>query len=81
MEFFRYHDGQEVRLGDIVDVGGGNGPLARIVVIVPLSKAMPGFVAEEWAYLEQGIVLEDQQRFGLLHLPELDEECVLVQRT
>jgi hypothetical protein len=46
----KYFDGEEVRLGDIVDVGAGNGPEMRVVVIVP-DQAAEMFAAEQWRYL------------------------------
>ena len=52
-QVLRYHDGATVQLGDIVDVGFGSGPTARVVVIVPTSEAAPGFIADEWSYLKQ----------------------------
>jgi len=75
-----YASGDEVRIGDIADVGGGHGPRMRVVVIIPSGEAAPGFNASEWAYLKQGVVLQDVKVFGLLYLEEFDEEQVLVQR-
>ena len=75
-----YHSGEDVRLGDIVDVGHGHGPRARVVVIIPTAQALDGFSAKEWAYLGRGIVLQDEKLFGLLHLDELDHEHLLVRR-
>ena len=76
----RYHTGEEVRVGDIVDVGGGNGPKMRVVVVISSGEAAPGFDAREWAYLREGVILQDSTVFGLLHLEDLDHEHVLVQR-
>jgi hypothetical protein len=52
----------------------------RVVVIIPSQQAASGFDSSEWAYLKQGVVLQDQALFGLLHLQELNDEHVLVQR-
>jgi hypothetical protein len=76
----KYLSGAEARLGDIVDVGGGHGPRMRVVVIIPTHEAAPGFSAAEWAYLGEGIMLEDLRTSGLLHLDELDDEQLLVER-
>lgn len=51
----------------------------RVVVIIPTSEAADGFNADEWSYLERGVMLQDMQVFGLLHLSEMDEACVRVQ--
>jgi len=75
-----YANGDEVKIGDIVDVGHGNGPRMRVVVIIPAGEAAEGFSAAEWAHLKHGIVLQDTKVFGLLHLDELDDEQVLIQR-
>lgn len=75
-----YHSGEDVRLGDVVDVGHGHGPRARVVIIIPTGQALEGFSAREWAYLGRGVVLQDEKVFGLVHLPELDHEHLLVHR-
>lgn len=80
MSSLKYASGAEVQLGDVVDVGAGNGPRMRVVVIIPTHQAAAGFNAAEWSYLEHGIVLQDKKVFGLLHLGDLDNEQVLVQR-
>ena len=75
-----YQSGEEVRIGDIVDVGEGRGPKMRVVVIISSGEAADGFDAREWAYLGKGVVLQDAEVFGLLHLDELDHEQVLIER-
>ena len=76
----KYASGAKVELGDVVDVGAGNGPRMRVVVVIPTRQAAAGFNAAEWSYLEHGVVLQDEKVFGLLHLSELGDEHVLVQR-
>ena len=80
MSGLRYDSGDEVRIGDIVDVGGGSGPTMRVVVIIPSAEAAEGFDSVAWAYLGKGIMLQDTKVFGLLHLDELGHEHLLVQR-
>jgi hypothetical protein len=75
-----YQDGTDVQLGDVVDVGAGGGQLCSVVVIIPAGEAAPGFDASEWSYLGRGIMLRDEQTFGLLHLEELSHEHLLVHR-
>ncbi len=76
----KYASGAEVQIGDVVDIGAGNGPRMRVVVIIPTKQAAAGFQAAEWSYLGQGIMLQDESTFGLLHLGELDDEQLLVRR-
>jgi hypothetical protein len=75
-----YYSGEDVRLGDLVDVGHGHGQKARVVVIIQNGQALDGFNVQEWAFLQEGIMLQDETTFGLLHLPTLDEEYILVSR-
>jgi hypothetical protein len=75
-----YHDGQQVRIDNVVDVGGGNGPLCHVVVIIPSGEAAPGFEAQDWAYLERGVMLQEEKVFGVLHLETLSCEHTLVRR-
>jgi hypothetical protein len=79
-EVVRYQHGETVQVGDIVDVGGGSGPTARVVVIVSTGEAAAGFSADEWLYLKQGVLLQDTKLFGLLHVHTLDHECLLIRR-
>ena len=69
-----YTTGEAVHLGDVVDVGRGNGPRMRVVVVIPTLEAAPGFDADDWKYLKRGVILQDVEVFGLLHLEELDED-------
>lgn len=75
-----YSSGEGAYVGDLVDVGRGNGPLLRVVVVIPTQEAVAGFDASEWAYLENGVVLQDLKLLGLLHLATLDEDQILVRR-
>ena len=80
MQAIHYVSGERVQLGDVVDVGHGHGPQAVVVVIIPTAEAASGFNAAEWAYLGAGVMLQDTKLFGLLHLAELNQEHILVQR-
>lgn len=76
----KYSSGAEVRLGDVVDIGAGNGPRMRVVVVIPTQEAASGFNVAEWSYLGKGVMLQDQTTFGLLHLGEMVDEQLLVER-
>jgi hypothetical protein len=75
-----YFSGDEVRLDDVVDLGGGNGPKGRVVVIIPTGEAVDGFNGSDWAYLNAGVMFEEKTMFGLLHVEKLDAEFILVAR-
>lgn len=75
-----YISGEEVRLDDLIDLGGGNGPRGRVVVIIQIREAVDGFHASEWAHLKAGVVFEEKTMFGLLHAEKLDGEFILVGR-
>ena len=74
-----YHSGAKVELGDIVAVGGADGPQTRVVVIVP-DRAAEGFDVDGWAHLGPGILLQDTSVFGLVWVSQLDHEYILVRR-
>lgn len=74
-----YSSGEPVCVGDVVDVGARRGQRMKVVVVISTSEAADGFNADEWRYLKRGVLLQDTQVFGLLHLSELDDSCVRVQ--
>jgi hypothetical protein len=77
----QYANGEEVRLGDIIDVGEGNGPRVRVVAIPRLSQAAEGFDVREWVTLGDGILAQDVKTGGLVALSEINPyEHLLVQR-
>lgn len=80
MAELKYATGEEVRIGDIIDLDKGYGPHMRVVVIIPTREAAEGFNASEWEYLKKGVMLQDTKLFGLLHLDELDKEQALISR-
>lgn len=80
MKTLRYANGEDVRLGDIIDVGEGNGPKVRVVIISYLRQAAEGFDLRDWPTLD-GILAQDLKSGGLVELSEIDpNEDSLVQR-
>ena len=75
----RYKSGEEIRLGDIVDIGQGNGPQGVVVVVIPSGPAAKGFTAEDWSYLESGFMLQ-AEGMGLVHYSQPDDELIFVRR-
>jgi hypothetical protein len=80
MNILRYPNGEDVRLGDIIDIGEGNGPRVRVVIIKYLGQAAEGFDICDWPTLD-GILCQEVKSGGLLELSEIDpNEDSLVQR-
>jgi hypothetical protein len=67
----RYPDGQELRVGDIVQFGTDH--TGTIVVDVDSRTSIPPHSTEQWAYLGAGIVI-DTSFGGLVHY--LDESSL-----
>lgn len=66
MATMQYHDGQDVRLGDIASFGDED--RCKVVVLIDEQAALAGYIAEEWAYLGGGCVLLVGAA-GLVHYP------------
>ncbi|MFK3650390.1 hypothetical protein ACI2IY_18435 [Lysobacter enzymogenes] len=66
MATMRYHDGQDVQLGDIARFGDED--TCRVVVLIDQQLALEGYIADEWAYLGGGCVLLTGAS-GLVHYP------------
>lgn len=66
MATMHYHDGQDVRLGDIASFGEND--RCKVVVLVDEQAALEGYIAEEWSYLGGGCVLLAGSA-GLVHYP------------
>ena len=71
-----YITGEEIRIGDIVEVAGARGTVAFVVKTGQYSDKFPKAV---WDYLGEGFMVESQ-KYGLVHHPHADEDFVLVQR-
>jgi hypothetical protein len=76
-----YASGEEPRVGDEVHLGLGEGPKAKVIVVVggPNSGAKEGFTVEEWEYLGPGILV-DAEGMGLVYEEDPDEETILIKR-
>ena len=78
-----YSNGEEVRAGD--ELGPGkqwDGQVTRVVVVIPTSEAVPGYVASEWGYLNTGVMVEHINASGvhLVHYASIDDDFELLQR-
>jgi len=73
----KYADGQEVLLGDAVDLGGGS--VGRVVAVLDTGRYSQCYLAEEWSYLKEGVLLE-AHAFGLVHCTESGHDFTLLGR-
>ena len=64
----RYSDGQDAKIGDIVEIG--DDLAGRVVMLVRERVAVEGFVADEWSYLNDGVLVETKTA-GLIHYPDI----------
>lgn len=73
----RYADGRDIRAGDIIEEEGVY--RARVLVAIASQEAVEGYVAAEWTYLREGIVVEYEAPTGplVVHLPTVDKRFVL----
>ncbi len=74
-----YASGEQIELGDVVDMAGGLGKRATVVVLISSGLAAKGFKADEWAYLKSGFMLQTDDG-SLLHYPEPDDDLVFICR-
>lgn len=71
-------DGQQVLLGDLVDLGGGQ--TGTVVAVIDTQSYAAGYSAESWNYLVQGALLE-AEGFGLVHYPSSEHDFKLIRRS
>jgi hypothetical protein len=80
MSTLKYANGEEVRLGDIIDVGECHGPKCHVVAIGTFKRALQGF-ADDLSYLGEGILLTDVQTGARVELDDIEpSEHILVER-
>lgn len=73
----RYADGQEVLVGDEVDLGGGS--VGRVVAVLDTRRFSEQYSYEDWGYLRGGALVA-APNFGLLHCTDNDHDFTLVGR-
>lgn len=74
----RYTDGNEAMLGDTLAIDGKYRGV--VVGVIEQGQYTEGFPAEQWHYLEKGILV-DTDFGGLVHYPDAkNEELSLVAR-
>lgn len=71
-----YADGEEIRLADQVSLGHARGV---VVAVIAENAYMEGYLASDWSYLGQGVLVIFDQ-YGLLHYPCIEQDVRLVSR-
>jgi hypothetical protein len=75
----KYHDGQEIHLGDRVALGGDSNGV--VVCVLDTGEYSPRYSEAEWGYLKQGVII-DFPTYGKIHYKEAIEPAVhLIART
>lgn len=74
MQYLRYKCGNEIRIGDIVEIAGMRG---EVVCILDESRATEEFPAAEWAYLKKGLLIETEE-IGLVHTEDITVDLRLI---
>ena len=76
-----YASGELPMVGDAVDLGYGQGPEARVLVVVggPNAGASANHKLSDWEDLGPGILV-DAEGMGLVYEEDPDDEVVLVAR-
>jgi len=73
----RYSNGKEIKIGDHLRIGRQDEGI--VVATLDTGKFLDGYPAEEWSYLQRGILVSTQ-KVGLTHYLDQDEELTLVSR-
>jgi hypothetical protein len=76
MAQLQYATGEDVELGDVVEV---DGRIGRVVANLGDDQYAPDYSRSEWSYLETGILWESPV-LGLVHLPSIDDDAVFKGR-
>lgn len=73
----KYLTGEEVLVGDQVDVCGSKG---EVVYVIDTRQGSAAYPEGSWDYLEVGVMVETVE-MGLVHYPELDDRLILLSRS
>jgi hypothetical protein len=74
----RYASGQEVRLGDIVRLGGDSEGV--VVCSMDTDEYTPEYPKAQWEYLKRGAVVFFE-KFGAIHYEQAEPDLELVKRS
>jgi hypothetical protein len=74
----RYVDGQDIQVGDRVRMGDDEGGI--VVCDIGAGDFSPSYPESEWAYLNEGVVIEFP-RYGTLHMTTANADLELLARS
>ncbi|MDO8344555.1 MAG: hypothetical protein Q7T48_15240 [Cellvibrio sp.] len=71
-----YSDGQQLKIGDIVELKNSRG-----VVVCSLDDELysKDYSKIDWSYLNRGVLIEFE-KYGLIHYENIEEDVVLIRR-
>jgi len=73
----KYLDGQEVKVGDKVQLWSGY--YGVVVCSMDSNDYTMAYTKEEWGYLKSGVLIKTDKA-GLIHYIEADEDLQLLER-
>ncbi len=73
----KYLDGQEVKVGDKVQLWSGC--YGVVVCSIDTDEYTTAYPKEEWGYLKSGVLIKTDKA-GLIHYMEADEDMQLLER-
>jgi hypothetical protein len=76
MAQLQYATGEDVELGDVVEV---DGRIGRVVANLEDDQYAPDYPRSEWFYLKTGILWESPI-LGFVHVPSMDEDVIFKGR-
>jgi hypothetical protein len=77
-----YASGEAPMVGDLVDLGYGNGPRGNVLVVVggPNAGSVPNQRVSDWESLGPGILVQSELMGGLVYEDSPDDETILISR-
>ena len=77
-----YASGESPIVGDLVDLGYGNGPRGHVLVVVggPHAGSVADQKISDWEYLGPGILVQSEAMGGLVYEDSPDDETILISR-
>jgi hypothetical protein len=73
----KYPNGEDIRIGDHLKIGSQDEGV--VVAKIESGNYLEGYLAEDWSYLQKGILVSTQKA-GLIHYLDHDEKLTLISR-
>ncbi|WP_331350629.1 hypothetical protein [Cellvibrio sp. UBA7671] len=71
-----YSDGQELKIGDIVELKNSRGVVVCSIDDEQYSK---DYSKIDWSYLNRGVLIEFE-KYGVIHYENIEEDVLLIKR-